>query len=174
MNYYKFVVLNKTKNKLLNNRKMETKKLSDLKLSSDEEKSLNEFVGKAVLKNAKFPLLGNRVGVSANVTIQDIVSSNDETIRSMGKHVNKLLADSDSEFDEGAKEISFSGIKAVELKDALKLILKHKAYKEAASEVKRLKNKLKSERDLLKTPEERRKEIDAELAAVDSLELEEA
>lgn len=148
--------------------------LKSLKLTEVEEKQLNEFVGKAVMKNAHFPLLGNRVGVSKNVNIQEIVNSNDSTIREMGKSINKLINDSDTEFSLDTKELSFNGIKAVDLKEALKLILKLNAYKSEVSKARRLKQELTSERNALKTPEERRQEIDAQLKAVETLELEEA
>lgn len=146
--------------------------LKDLKLTEQEEKTLFTFVGRAVIKNAKFPLLSNRVGSSSYVTIQEIVNSSEETIRNMGKFLNKLINESDSEFDEDSKEVSFSGIKAVELKENLKLILKLKKYKNEISKARKLKSQLMLERDALKTPEERKQELDKELKELELISLE--
>lgn len=148
-------------------------KLSDLKLTAEEEVKLDSFIGKATRKNAVFPLLSNRVGVSSKVTIQDIYSSSAQTIREMGKFLNKLISDNDPDFSVEKQSLKFGTIAAEEVKEALKLILKEKEYKSKLAAAKATKRALLEKQDSLKSPEERRKEIDAELALLSDVELEE-
>lgn len=146
-------------------------KLAELKLTTEEDAKLDAFIGKSIRKNARFPLLSNRVGVGSNVTIQDIYNSNSDSIRDLGKFLNKLISDNDPEFSVGKPELSFNGIPATDLKEALKLILKEKEYKSKLTLAVRTKRSLLEQKESLKTPEERRKDIDAELALLSEVEL---
>lgn len=147
-------------------------KISELKLSSEEDAKLDSFIGKCIRRNSKFPLLTNRVGVGSDITIQEIYNQNPESIKQLGKFLNKLINDNDPEFSSAQAELKFGTILATELKEALKLILKEKEYKSALSKAVAQKRRLLEAQESLKTPEEKRKEIDAELAELSEVELE--
>jgi hypothetical protein len=135
-------------------------------ITAKELESLFKFMGQCVLEGAKFP--SERFGAN-NVTIQELASERTiESLREFGKFINKKLQDSDPDFST-SETLKFGKVLATDLVANLKLLIK---YKEFVTEQTKLKAKIKAlqtENKELKTPQERRKDNDAELAKLSKL-----
>ena len=142
-------------------------KIQSIKLSGDENSHLNDFIGKAVRGNYKFNILTNKVGVAPQCGVQEVYNQNTETLIIYAALLDKQIRGHVTNFDpfaEGNDVFMVGKVKGDTLLTILKLIIREKSYNAAMSERVATANSLQSQLDDLKTPEERRKDIEKQLA----------
>jgi prefoldin subunit 5 len=130
----------------------------------------NSFIVKCVLGNVSLPS-STRVGVGQNYTVQDLANAQVSTLQNIGKNLEVAIKNhGGSQFEEQSElEIpSSSGVTAREWIDYIVYLIKRKKEYETASQKRREIEALRRELDNLKTPAERRKELQATLAQYES------
>lgn len=144
------------------------------KLSTEEDAKLNIFVGKAVRKNLSFPVLDTRLMNKNSLTVQDMFNANVLTLQAIGKSLRRMQADFDPEFSSTESQ-KVGTIDIAELVEVVKLIIKEKNFKTAASNIRKHKAELSAKIAELRTPQELREIAEKELQAMpQDSELEEA
>lgn len=142
---------------------METVKLTPL--SKEEKESVISFIGKSVWENISFP--SNSAGYQ-NITVQEITNKTVAQLESYGTFIEKSYLSTGSRFGKAKSQKTWGSITVNELVTFLELVIKNKEYE---AEAKRRESKakfIKDQLENLKTPEERKKELEAELAGLES------
>lgn len=136
-------------------------------LTKTESQKLHDFAAECVMSNVTFPPI--QMGGSS-VTIQDLLHG--RSVDSLAKYAEFLETQggkiSRLEKINGVKEKTISGsdITYAEAVEAIDLIIKHKLAAEQAAKVAQTRIELQKELDSMKTPKERRAEIEAKLASL--------
>ena len=136
-------------------------------LTKAETAKLREFVGNVVMNNVVFP--PTQMG-GASITVQELLHQ--RTVDSLGKYADFLETQSDkiSRTDRlnGVKEKTISGsdITFSEAIEVIDLIIKHKLALEQAAFIEKKKIEIRKELDSLKTPKERKAELEKQLASL--------
>jgi hypothetical protein len=134
-------------------------------LTTEERSELLTFVGESVFENRAFPSM--KLG-HEKVTIQELLHErSDEALATLGKQVKKAIADYDPDFSS-TTSYKVGGVDADRFVRILKLILKHREYEKYKASLASTKKLLQAELENFKTPEEKKKEIEAKLAALDA------
>lgn len=130
-------------------------------LTEIEKAELNAFIVKCVLNNAGFP--SEKIGTS-KVTIQQLINEHSvNTLINFGDFIEKKLTANGSSFKSKMGVLRYNNVPATELVSALHSIIKYKEYEE---ELEARKERMKEVANLLenlKTPTERRTELEAEM-----------
>lgn len=134
------------------------------KLTAEEENERYTFIGKCVDSNTNFPG-GSRWGVPGGVTLQDLCNSTPTTLRDIGKRINKELTSHDPEFD-GTEPLKIAGIPAEKWANFIRLTIRKKMYNTLVAEKRAEVKKLKATIEMAKTPDELRREAEAQLAVL--------
>jgi hypothetical protein len=126
------------------------------------------FIAKCVRKNAILPTQG-RVGINQAYTVQELLILQDNQLRHIGKGIESLIkAHGGSKFEKKSQlEIpDNSGILASEWEDFIAAVLderdKARAVREKAARITALEKELEG----YKTPGQKKKELEAELASL--------
>ena len=115
-----------------------------------------------------------RFGRELNMTAQDIVHSNVATLRQIGSQIEKVSKDAGSSEFSSEGPFKISGIPASDWVEFLKLQIRvTKVQEDEANKKFRIKE-LAAQIDDLKTPEEKRKSLEAEYNALLGLTVQEA
>ena len=133
-------------------------------LTAEENIKRLMFIGNCVDQNHSLPATRG-IGLTVQMTVQEIANSTTTTLRSLGKQLKKTIENSDAEFDN-VDEPVLGGVKVKDWVEFFKLTIRHKEH---AAEVKAKKAKisaLKSQYDDLKTPEEKRADMKKQLEAL--------
>lgn len=131
------------------------------KLTIDEENHRYQFIGRCVDKGLNFPS-SNKFGVQGSLSVQDLCNSNVSTIADIAIKVKKEEAMHDPEFSRNPI-LKINGIPATEWLEFFRLTIRKKDWNAYASVKKDTIKELKAKIDLAKTPEELRREAQAEL-----------
>ena len=141
-----------------------------MKLTTDERTKLQNFYAKCVENNVVFPSI---TPGTANNTIQELlhqrsITSLDRYADVLEKNINSV---SRTEKRNGASEKTLPGsdITYRETVEVIDLIIKEKEYQNYVSTMTAKKESLKAKLEDLKTPEELRKEVQAELDSIEQL-----
>ncbi len=123
-----------------------------------------QFIGTCVDKNVQLSL-PTKFGVIRPLTIQDIINSGPDTLLATVKSIKKAIADYDPEL-ESPEGLRIQGLAAEDWQKMLILQLRKLKYKLHAASIKAKRKELEGIIHTAKTPEERRREAEASLAAL--------
>lgn len=131
------------------------------KLTTEEMNLRYQFIGKCVDKGI---MLTNttQLGVRGGQSIQDLCNSNVKTLQDIAIKMKKEDANHDPEFSS-SEILKFSGIAATEWLEFFRLTIRKKNWDVYSSDKREHVKELKERINQAKTPEELRREAQAEL-----------
>jgi hypothetical protein len=150
---------------------MNKQEIEALKLTSEENSQLNDFIGKAVRNNYTFGVLTQRVAVTPKMGVQELYNQSEETLITYAGLLDKNIKGHITNFDpraRGEKAYMIGRVKGSDLLNILQLIIKEKAYNTEVENAILRKENIKAKLEDLKTPEEKRKELEAELSLLEA------
>lgn len=134
-------------------------------LTAEETNKRLLFIGKAVELNATLPT-SLRFGQTTNMTVQDLVNSNVETLKKVGQGLEAITAKSGASRFSAEKAPEISGIPVSEWIDFVELTaikkLNDAKLAQQEAEIKRLERELEA----YETPEEKKAKLREQLAAL--------
>lgn len=134
-------------------------------LTIEERNELMTFVGECVIENKAFPNM--KMGAQ-NLTIQELLHErSDADIRNLGIAVNQAKSKFDPDFSS-SNTYKIGGVDGDKFVKILKLILKHRAYADYKLKLASKKADITKQLASLKTPDELKKELMAELDAMEA------
>ena len=138
-------------------------------ITQEESKFHSNFIIECVNKNVYLPT-NNKFATTTNLSVQDIVHSNTNTLRTIGKSLEKAAKDSgDSRFNlEGPLKIS--GIEVNDWINFLAIQIKISTINEEALKNKLKREQIKKEIAELITPSEKKEILQKELEKLDGVE----
>lgn len=137
-------------------------------LTKQEAQNLRDFVTDCVMSNVAFP--PTQMG-GQSITVQDLLHS--RTVDSLGKYADFLeqqggkISRMDRINGVQEKTIGTSKITYAKAIETIDLMIKHKLAEDQRASLLKKKIELKAELDSMKTPKERRAELEKELLALD-------
>lgn len=143
----------------------ETKKIIPLTKEQNDARLL--FIGKCVDENVLLPTL-LKFGVTEAKTVQDLSSANVQTLQNVGKQIKKQLADFDPEFSSDNSTLKISGIDAEKWVEFIKFTIRKKQHESLVRESAGKIAKIQEELETMKSPSERKEELQKRLADLQS------
>lgn len=129
----------------------------------------NAFIAKCVDKNIKLPNT-TKFGVSDQMTVQDLVNSNTETLQRIGSSIKKEADSIDPLFNPQEKGLTINGVPAEQWVSFIRLTLQKKLYEAELIKRKAEKALLRKEMEALETLPEKRKKLKARLSELEEVE----
>jgi hypothetical protein len=139
-------------------------------LSKTEAQKLRDFVTDCVMSNVTFP--PTQIG-GQSITIQDLLHS--RTVDSLGKYADFLeqqggkISRADRILGVEEKTIGSSKITFAQAISTIDLIIKHKLAEDQRASLVKKRIAIKAELDNMKTPKEKKAELEKELANLDKV-----
>lgn len=130
-----------------------------------DTKKIDEFILKATYANASLPYTA-KAGVTRMYTVQEILAQNSATVIKIGQQLENMEKSNTGRFSPKGtrKQIpSNSGIYVTDWLEFLEDVVSYLGAAEEKSELRARKKKIQDELNSLKTPEERRLELQAML-----------
>lgn len=131
------------------------------KLTTEEENHRYQFIGRCVDRGINFPS-SNKFGVQGSLSVQDLCNSNVKTLAEVATKIKKEEANHDPEFS-GNDVLKINDIPATQWLEFFRLTIRKKNWNAYATDKRDTIKELKAKIDLAKTPEELRREAQAEL-----------
>lgn len=141
-------------------------KLEKLKLDSEENATLNGFIGKAVRNNYTFTIYTNKAGVAPSGGIQQVYNQAVDTLITYAGILDKNIRGHNTNFDplaDGETALMVGRVKATDLLSILQLIIREKTYNEEMRRKEMAIKELRARIDDLKTPAEKRADLEKDL-----------
>jgi hypothetical protein len=147
--------------------------MNNTPLNPEELKSHRDFIYDSVMDNIVLRSAG-KFARELNLTVQDLVHSNVTTLRQIGSQIEKVAQEAGSSEFSHEGPFKISGVPASAWINFLKLQIRIKKVQEDAADKKARIATLAAQIDDLKTPEEKRKSLEAEYNALLGLTAQEA
>ena len=136
-----------------------------VKITEEEDKELLSFIGNCVYNNVNFPA-NTKFGVNRSLTVQEICTSQIETVQELAIKVKEVIKNFDPEFSK-TPEPKIGAFAANKWINFFRLLIRKKRYEDYLSEVFKEKQRLSSIINSAKTVKEKRKEAEEALSKLE-------
>jgi len=141
-----------------------TKPGAPAKLTDAEAQTRYAFIGMCVDRNITYPAT-RAYGQQDNMTVQDLCAANIEKLQKIAQSLKEAASKHDPEFSNSAA-LMVSKVKAEEWLTFFRYTIRKKIWDEYAKEQRKKVKALKGQIEAALTPEEKRKQAEAELVAL--------
>lgn len=136
-----------------------------LPLTAEQNTARLLFIGKCVDTNAVLPN-STKFGVSQPLTVQELTQLNDKTLNQLYINIQKQISEETLGL-KANKNFLISGIAGSEWLQFIELTVKNREYLQYKSKVAAEKAKLETELDGMKTPSQKKRDIQKRLAELE-------
>lgn len=126
-----------------------------------------QFILDCIYTNATVPNY-SKFGVQQNLTIQELVNSNVETLVKIGQAIRKIIDNDASEFSSKAKPVEISGLKAEKWIEFIKKTISQKEKDQERKELEREVRAIESQLEGMKSPTQKKKALEVRLKELKS------
>jgi len=138
-----------------------------LPLTAEQNTTRLLFIGKCVDTNAVLPN-NTKFGVSQPLTVQDISQLNNKTLEQLYINIQKQVNEAGLGFKATKEPLQISGLPATEWMNFIQLTVQNREYLQYKSKITAEKAKLQTELEGMKTPTQKKKDLQKKLAELEA------